>query len=368
MQALLRARFSDLLAVDMKEIIKQRMFEYNSYKAHEDHKNLYEAFQKSLESDYSNQLLADLDEAPGKKRKKRDSPRTPSGSPSQQPPPPPPPPPLAGAFGAPNTSRASGSSQAPPPPSPSSIGTSRGNQRQGSEALSLSKTAASTPEISNKYVTLTPPPTDTLMHDDSTLNIQVHLSDDEATRDDHLPKANIRKDWRKPLPEVERPASLELGWTIPSSNMTDVENNWATALASTDVPPTEHSLFVNTEDMITFMNWKGSCPALSISKMKVASYPNFGHELLMSELMWIDDILSVVRTKAYSRYGYDYLSEMVLRRADLQEHTITEKDFKNLYPSDFEDLNMLFLQGCLDHLPGSINECFLLLSSYGPET
>ncbi|GJX61194.1 hypothetical protein Tco_0294094 [Tanacetum coccineum] len=64
-------------------------------------------------------------------------------------------------------------------------------------------------------------------------------------------------------------------------------------------------------------------------------------------------ILSVVRIKVYSRYGYDYLSEIVLRRADFQEHTIAEKDFKNLYPSDFEDLNLLLLQGHLGHLPGS---------------
>nr|GFB74593.1 hypothetical protein [Tanacetum cinerariifolium] len=64
-------------------------------------------------------------------------------------------------------------------------------------------------------------------------------------------------------------------------------------------------------------------------------------------------ILSVVRIKAYSRYGYDYLSEIIFRRADLQEHTIVKKDFKDLYPSDFEDLNLLLLQGHLDHLPGS---------------
>nr|GEW78643.1 hypothetical protein [Tanacetum cinerariifolium] len=63
-------------------------------------------------------------------------------------------------------------------------------------------------------------------------------------------------------------------------------------------------------------------------------------------------ILSVVKIKAYSRYGYDYLSEIILRRADLQEHTIAEKDFKNLHPSDFEDMNLLLLQGHLDHLPG----------------
>ncbi|GKC93017.1 hypothetical protein Tco_1158459 [Tanacetum coccineum] len=138
---------------------------------------------------------------------------------------------------------------------------------------------------------------------------------------------------------------------------------------------------------------KGSSPLLSITKMKAASYPDFGLELLVPEHMWIDDvctydisakygisywwfnqkfyidrhdspsrrkevrthmrILSVAIIKAYSRYGYDYLSKIVLQRADFQEHTIAEKDFKNLYPSDFEDLNLLLLQGHLDHLPGS---------------
>ncbi|GJR83009.1 hypothetical protein Tco_0153794 [Tanacetum coccineum] len=108
---------------------------------------------------------------------------------------------------------------------------------------------------------------------------------------------------------------------------------------------------------------KGSNPALSISKMKAASYPDFRLELLKFYIDRHDSssrrkdvrthmrILSVVRIKAYSRYGYDYLSEIVLRRADFQEYTIAEKDFKNLYPSDFEDLNLLLLQGHLDHLP-----------------
>ncbi|GJY44768.1 hypothetical protein Tco_0432981 [Tanacetum coccineum] len=137
-----------------------------------------------------------------------------------------------------------------------------------------------------------------------------------------------------------------------------------------------------------------SPPALSISKMKTARYHDFGLELLVPEHMWIDDvctydisasygishwwfnrqkfyidrhttkssrkpvrtymrILSVVSLKAYSRYGYDYLKEITLRRVDYQEYTITEKDFKNLYPSDLEDLNLLLLQGYLNHVPGS---------------
>nr|GEV40371.1 uncharacterized mitochondrial protein AtMg00810-like [Tanacetum cinerariifolium] len=69
---------------------------------HENYKKLYDALEKSLKRDYSDQLLLDLEEARQKKRKRRDVPRTPFGSP---PPQPPPPPPLAGASGAPDPER-----------------------------------------------------------------------------------------------------------------------------------------------------------------------------------------------------------------------------------------------------------------------
>ncbi|GJY50928.1 hypothetical protein Tco_0441775 [Tanacetum coccineum] len=280
-------------------------------------------------------------------------------------------------------------------------------------------------------------PTKSLMHDDSTPDEQVQSSDDEEIRNDQIPEADTRKDWWKPLPEEERPVTPKPAWTIFPSNMSDVENNWASVLALSYEPPAENSLLAKTGDMTTFLNWyccqinkskltqadlegqayevvkvdwanpkgdqvrinvnrplplggplghvtiqtefffnkdleylrfgnKGSMHVLSISKIKAARYPDFGLELLVPKQMWIEDkfyidrhdspshrkevrthmrILSVVRIKAYLRYGYDYLSEIILRRSDFQEHTIAEKDFKNLYPSDFEDLNPLLLQG-----------------------
>ncbi|GJZ05957.1 hypothetical protein Tco_0539750 [Tanacetum coccineum] len=114
-QAPLRDRFRDLPEADMKEILHHRMWETNSYKAHEDHKKLYEALEKSMDRDYSDQLLTDLAEARRKKKKRHDSPKTPPGSPPHQPPPPPPP---AGPFGTSGASGTSGSSQLPPPPPP----------------------------------------------------------------------------------------------------------------------------------------------------------------------------------------------------------------------------------------------------------
>ncbi|GJZ79140.1 hypothetical protein Tco_0643977 [Tanacetum coccineum] len=49
LQAPLRARFRDFLEADMKEILLQRMWETGSYKIHEDHKNLYEALETSMD-------------------------------------------------------------------------------------------------------------------------------------------------------------------------------------------------------------------------------------------------------------------------------------------------------------------------------
>nr|GEU46224.1 hypothetical protein [Tanacetum cinerariifolium] len=229
MQAPLRARFSDLLAVDMKEILQQWMFEDKSYEAHEDHKNL-----------------------------------TPSGSPPSQPPPPPPP---AGTSGAPSTSGASRSSQLPPPPSPPSIGTSGSAHQQGSKAPSSSKSAALTPqsmawttsdtryESAGVFGTQELSPTDSLIQDDSILNEYIQLSDDEYSENDHLPKADSRKDYWKPLPEEERPVTPEPAWTIPSSNVSDVKNNWATVLVSAYETPVENSLLAKTKDMTNFLNW-----------------------------------------------------------------------------------------------------------------
>nr|GEW86799.1 retrovirus-related Pol polyprotein from transposon TNT 1-94 [Tanacetum cinerariifolium] len=354
MQAQLRARFSDLPAVDMKEILQQRMFEDKSYEAHEDHKKLYDVLEKSLERDYSNQLLSDLEEARQKKRKRREVPRNPSGSPPPQPPPPPPP---VGVFGAPGSEGSSSSKSAAS--APQSMAWTTSDIRY--ESAGISKTQ----ELS---------PTDSLIQDYYIPDKQVHFSDDEDFRNDHLPKADSRKDWWKPLPAEERLATPEPAWTIPYSTCRQVNK---IVLTPADLKGQAYEVVKAFYPDVIHL-YKGSSPALSISKIKAASYLDFGVELLVSEQMWIDDvctydisekygishwwfnrqkfyidrhaslsrrkevkstmwILSVVRIKAYSRYGYDYLSEIVLRRANLQEHTIAKKisrtcyDFKHGY-------------------------------------
>ncbi|GJT88801.1 hypothetical protein Tco_1070518 [Tanacetum coccineum] len=127
--------------------------------------------------------------------------------------------------------------------------------------------------------------------------------------------------------------------------------------------------------------------------MKAAYYPNVGLEQMVPDQMWIEvecmydisatygishwwfrrqkfyidrrsaetnrraivrtymRILSVISIDVFLIYGYDYMKQIVLRRADNQEYTIAENDFKDLYRSDSEDLYFLNLQGHLNHLP-----------------
>nr|GEW44572.1 Gag-Pol polyprotein [Tanacetum cinerariifolium] len=179
----------------------------------------------------------------------------------------------------------------------------------------------------------------------------------------------------------DRPTTPELAWSIPSSDLPVLMNNWASALASTYTPPPENSLLAQTGDMVMFMDWfckrqgitelkpqdlegpafklvkvfhpnvtiqsdfffnkdleylrydiKGGRPALLISKIKAAYYPDVDLEQMVPDQIHTYEgdhravrthmrILSVVRIEVFSIY------------------------------CDFEDLYLLNLQGHLNHLP-----------------
>nr|GFA73937.1 hypothetical protein [Tanacetum cinerariifolium] len=157
-------------------------------------------------------------------------------------------------------------------------------------------------------------------------------------------------------------------------------------LTTTYQAPAENSLLEKTKDMRTFMQWY--CQQIGKTELTQADlegqayevvkafYPDIvhlqfqmeeSHKMLTDQIDWANPhgdksglisanlclsmvhqkfsidrhivdssrkvvkthirILSVVRIKAYYRYGYDYLKEITLRKADYQEYTIAEKDF-----------------------------------------
>nr|GEU86351.1 putative reverse transcriptase domain-containing protein [Tanacetum cinerariifolium] len=119
----------------------------------------------------------------------------------------------------------------------------------------------------------------------------------------------------------------------------------------------QYDFFFNKDLKYLRYSSMGGKPALSILKMKAAYYLDVGLEQMVPDQMWIEEeckygiaaiavrshmrTLSVVRIQVFSMYGYDYMKKIVLRRADLNEHIIAERDFKYLYPSDFEDIRPL---------------------------
>ncbi|GJU21129.1 hypothetical protein Tco_1154471 [Tanacetum coccineum] len=293
-----------------------------------------------------------------KKKKRQGSPKIPSGSLPHPPPPPPP----AGPSGTSGASGAFGLSQSPlPPPPPSNT---QGGQSASTDASSSSKTAASV-----EYTAWI-------------------MTDIELSHRSHQFLKNF----------------IWVTILLPTNKHT---HPVASALMSTYTPLPEKSLLAQISDMTTFMDWyckkqgiseltqqdlegpayeivkvfhpdivnlqfqMEEChklltdqvddailrPALLISKMKAAYYPDVGLEQMVPDQIWIEeeckyDVAAmygishcVDRIEVFRNVWYQYMKKLVLiRRADLKEYVIVERDFKYLYPSDFEDMYLLNLQ------------------------
>ncbi|GJT10112.1 hypothetical protein Tco_0857154 [Tanacetum coccineum] len=317
------------------------MFETGSYKSLPEHIELYEALEASMERAQRDEFFADRDKSCKRRRDDQG-----------------PPPPLDYDLSKkkrhdPGTS---GSSQ---PPAPQSSVWKTSNTR---DAPSSSSKQQSGPHSKQPVKDIPMPET-------------ANIYDSEDTGSAHLPKITLRPEWFKPIPEEYRPIFEGQAYEVVKAfypnivhlqfqmeeyhKMLTNQNDW------TNLEGDKVMIDINRHLPLSGLLRHGRGPALSISKMKAARYHDFGLELLIPEHMWINDVCTydisasygishcVVSIKAYSRYGYDYLKEITLHRADYQEYTIAEKDFKNLYPSGFEDLNLLLLQGHLNHLPGS---------------
>nr|GEY67277.1 monodehydroascorbate reductase [Tanacetum cinerariifolium] len=380
MQAPLRNRFRDLPEADMKEILHQRMWESNSYKSHEDHMQLFEALEKSINRDHSEELTHDLTEARKKRKKGRESPKMPPGSPSHQPPPPPPP---AGPSGTSRAHRASGSQVTPPPPT----STNQDSSSKGSAAPSPTKTAAttehqacSTPDVTLKpLVSLTPEDLD--IDEAMGLDEQAQLSDEEDIESAHIPTVNLRQGWWKPF-EEERPTTPEPAWSIRSSDIGDITTfmDWfckrrgITELKPQDLEgPAYEIVKVLHPDMIHLQYQMEECHKLltdsvdepilrhNISKPLPLEGPpgqvtiqsdfffNKDLEYLRYEQMVLDQFWIEEECKYDIAHSQDTHAnpqccknrslfcvwvrlheKVVLRRADLNEHVIAERDFKQL--------------------------------------
>nr|GEX99686.1 hypothetical protein [Tanacetum cinerariifolium] len=63
-------------------------------------------------------------------------------------------------------------------------------------------------------------------------------------------------------------------------------------------------------------------------------------------------ILSIIRLSIDKQFGYGYLKEIIVRRANQKECVFNEADFKRLHMYDIEEMYLLYAQNKLHHLKG----------------
>ncbi|GJT80989.1 hypothetical protein Tco_1055331 [Tanacetum coccineum] len=245
------------------------MLEENYNKGHEDHKMAFEALQKSIIHDESEQFDADKAEERTKKKSKKDSPKILPGS--------------------------------PPPPRSSSTTTVFNNQSR------LKPTASSVPE-------------DVLMHEELDFKAQDMGSDDEDISSRHIPKASaIASSFVSPPENSLLSQTGDIGvfidWFCKKQGITEltpehlegpayevlltnqVDEGLLRYNVSRPLPlggplgqvTIQTEFFFNKDLEYLRFGHKGDKLAVSITKMKAASYPNAGLEQMVPDQMWAEE-------------------------------------------------------------------------------
>ncbi|GKB64549.1 hypothetical protein Tco_0920735 [Tanacetum coccineum] len=148
----------------MKEILHQRMFKSGTYKSLPEHVALYEALEASMERANRDEFFAEKDKS---RKRRRDD-------------------------------------QDPPPPAP---------------PLDLDPKAPSSSSKQQSSPYYEQPVKDVPIPDTALISYS------EDIDFSHLLKIKSRPKWLKPIPEENRPATLEPDWAIPPNELPEPENN-----------------------------------------------------------------------------------------------------------------------------------------------
>ncbi|GJR14909.1 hypothetical protein Tco_0797561 [Tanacetum coccineum] len=218
---------------------------------------------------------------------------------------------------------------------------------------------------------------------DAVIDSSMHRSEPESGHSEHSSDDVTAATWFKPIPEDERPATPEPEWTIPPNDFPEPRNNGQSIRHKKRIKRTGKKKLC-----------KADLEGPAFNLVKAFHKNNEDHQVRVFPSLWVESerdydisaaygithwwlrrkqfyinkhsepsdreavrsqmrILSVIRVKTFEKYGYNYLREIILRRADYKEYKISKKDFKNLHPNDFEDLYLLNIQDKLNHLSKS---------------
>ncbi|GJV86388.1 hypothetical protein Tco_1530326 [Tanacetum coccineum] len=341
---------------------------------------MYEALEKSMARDNSDQLLSDLAEARKKKKKRQGSPKIPPGSPPHPPPPPLPPAELHMDDDTTTDEQAYSSSG-------KDVGRDHiptVNLRQ-SWWKPLTEDRPATPEPAwsipssdltvptNNWAsalksTYTPPPENSLL---------AQIGDMATFMDWYCKKQGIseltQKDLEGPTYEIVKvfhPDVVHLQFQMEECHklLTDqVDDAILRYNVSKPLPlggdpghvTIQPDFFFNKDLEYLWYGRKLGRPALSISKMKAAYYPDVGLEQMVPDQMWINEECKYDVAAMYGishwwfqrqQFYIDRHTSEGDRRAVRTHMRILSVIRIEVFPIDFEDLYLLNLQGHLNHL------------------
>ncbi|GKD42397.1 hypothetical protein Tco_1267042 [Tanacetum coccineum] len=231
LQAPVCERFRELSEFEMKEILRDWMFESGSYQLQPEHTALYDALEASMDRENKEEFM---DATTKSCKRRRDD-------------------------------------QDPPPPPPKDLDQSK-KKRHASDASSSQQPQAQTlsawktidirdaPSSSSKQK---PDSQTEQLIDNIPIPDDMHLSDSKDTGVDHLPKIKTRPDWLKPIPEEEMPETPEPDWVIPLNDLPEPD-----AITKSYQDLEENKLLQKTRDMGSFIKWY--CKWIGKSKLTKA--------------------------------------------------------------------------------------------------
>ncbi|GKC49482.1 hypothetical protein Tco_1072227, partial [Tanacetum coccineum] len=209
------------------------------------------------------------------------------------------------------------------------------------------------------------------------VNTKGHPQDDAGMSQD-------RSNWFKQPP---RPKTPDPEWSKDPNTNVRPEQNWFDELETTEKDPVEFDDLMGStidfsnfikhrlkKDKITKADLEGPIRqilkngnkerkyATSVTKTKDARYDlKFIEDMIPKsrnaaksphEVFSHMQILGFVRLTIDNQFGYEYLKEIVVRRAYLKEYSFREADFSNLHLNDIEDLFLLYVQRKIHNLTG----------------
>ncbi|GJY91672.1 hypothetical protein Tco_0507454 [Tanacetum coccineum] len=365
---------------EMKEILHDRMFESGSYRSHPEHTTLYEALEASMDRENREEFNEEM--AKSRKRRRDDQD--------------PPPPPLKVSDQSKKKRHDSDASAFKQPPVQKSSAWKTSDTRKApSNDVHLSNSedtgASHLPKIKTRPDWLKPlpkeeapktpepdwviPPNDLPETENNWADALAKTYKDpeenkllRKTRDmgsfinwyckqigkSKLVKADL-EDGR-----VSLVTNYQIDLLNPESNRVVHDISKPLPLGGPPGLVTIQTQYFFNKDLEYFVSGdKERRNGLLISKLKVVYYPDFGLKELVP-LLWIKSERDYDISAAYGishwcfkRKEFYITRHIAPSNSDYKEYKISEADFKNLHPNDFEDMHLLHLQGKLNHLSGA---------------